>query len=99
MYKTCKVASTIIVISLFISDLDARLSPEKCMEKPPEKHCLIEWAVRWRWPHKIRYVFDWSTQKCFEIRWSSHCPDVPSPSGKNNFASEYECLNECSGWA
>ncbi|KAL0901932.1 hypothetical protein ABMA27_007077 [Loxostege sticticalis] len=95
----CKVFCTILVIFMLVTDLDARLDSEKCKEKPSEKHCLIEWAVKDRWPHTVRYVFDWATQKCFEIRWSSNCADVPSPPTTNNFASESECLNECSGWA
>ncbi|XP_013191959.1 uncharacterized protein LOC106136068 [Amyelois transitella] len=73
-------------------------NPLKCQEKPQEKHCLIEWMVRDRWPHTVRYVYDWVTRKCFEIRWSDHCPDVPVPTTSNNFPSEDECLDQCSGW-
>nr|XP_053611852.1 uncharacterized protein LOC128675994 [Plodia interpunctella] len=74
------------------------LNPMKCQEKPKEKHCLIEWMARDRWPHTVRYVYDWATRSCFQIRWSKHCADPPAPAIANNFPDEKECVHECSGW-
>ncbi|KAJ0182780.1 hypothetical protein K1T71_002149 [Dendrolimus kikuchii] len=80
------------------------LQPELCQITPKEKHCLIEYSVRNKWPHQkrqvlCRYVFNWYMKNCFEIRWSDHCPSVPIPTVANNFATERECYEECGGWA
>ncbi|XP_028031479.1 uncharacterized protein LOC114244001 [Bombyx mandarina] len=70
-----------------------------CRIRPKDKHCLIEYMARNRWSHQIRYVFDWDFQKCVEIRWSAHCPNVPDSPVTNNFPTEQRCKDECSGWA
>ncbi|CAB3239623.1 unnamed protein product [Arctia plantaginis] len=92
-----KVICFISVLSLLChcNALDYRL----CQELPKEKHCLIEYPVRYRWPHQLRYVFNWYTKSCFEIRWSMHCQTLATPSSTNNFPSERECQIECGGWA
>ncbi|XP_059058402.1 uncharacterized protein LOC131851856 [Achroia grisella] len=89
-----KVAYFILIILCYTDSLN----PEICQAKPQEKHCLIEWMARDRWPHTIRYVYDWVTRNCFEIRWSQHCPKVATPTVSNNFPSHQECMNECAGW-
>ncbi|XP_052737576.1 uncharacterized protein LOC112044384 [Bicyclus anynana] len=76
---------------------EAEVTSEICKAKPQQKHCLIEWVVRDRWPHKERWVYDWRRRYCHTIRWADHCP-APTPD-TNNFASEMECLDQCSGWA
>ncbi|XP_026731840.1 uncharacterized protein LOC113496722 [Trichoplusia ni] len=92
-----KVVCIIVALSALcqIQSLDYRL----CQETPKEKHCLIEYSVRYRWPHELRYVYNWHTKSCFEIRWSAHCEAVTSPANNNNFPTERECLDECGGWS
>ncbi|XP_045456278.1 uncharacterized protein LOC123666094 [Melitaea cinxia] len=81
----------------FMNWSEARVTAEICQVKPRERHCQIEWVVRDRWPHKERWVYDWLRRICHTIRWADHCPE-PKPY-TNNFGTEYECLDECSGWA
>ncbi|XP_063899547.1 uncharacterized protein LOC110377544 [Helicoverpa armigera] len=87
---------TLAMLSLcHVNALESNL----CQETPKEKHCLIEYSVRDRWPHQVRYVYNWYTKSCFEIRWSDNCHAVPSPTTTNNFLTYQECLDQCGGWA
>lgn len=49
----------VLVLSIYV-DVDSNIEyfvtvqPEKCQQTPKEKHCLIEYSVRYRWPHRIR---------------------------------------------
>ncbi|CAH2216603.1 jg22247 [Pararge aegeria aegeria] len=85
------------VVGVSVYRVEARVTAEICQVKPQEKHCLIEWTVRDRWPHQERWVYDWRRRNCHTIRWADHC-GAPKPD-TNNFATEAECNNECSGWA
>ncbi|XP_069364065.1 uncharacterized protein [Maniola hyperantus] len=87
----------VCVLGISVYRIEGRVTAETCQVKPQEKHCLIEWTVRGRWPHQDRWVFDWRRMNCNVVFWADHCP-APRPD-TNNFASETECLNACSGWA
>ncbi|XP_045770764.1 uncharacterized protein LOC123871169 isoform X1 [Maniola jurtina] len=86
-----------VVGIISVNRVEGEITSETCQVKPQEKHCLIEWVVRDRWPHQDRWVFDWRTMKCNVVFWADHCP-APQPD-TNNFASEKACLDACSGWA
>ncbi|XP_041975541.1 uncharacterized protein LOC121730523 [Aricia agestis] len=76
---------------------EARITAEVCQTKPRERHCVIESMSLSRWPHTNRYTFDWRTQRCYIMHWSSYCP-LPTHES-NNFASEAACVAACAGWA
>ncbi|KAG6454913.1 hypothetical protein O3G_MSEX008962 [Manduca sexta] len=72
---------------------------EECQKTPEKRECLIEHTVAHRWNHTVRYVYNWYTKTCFEIRWADHCPKVPDPPTTNNFPSQQDCEQGCGGWA
>ncbi|RVE47788.1 hypothetical protein evm_007543 [Chilo suppressalis] len=93
-----KVFCCTVVALLFITFVKARIDSKECEISPP-RHCMIEYEVRDRWPHQERYWYHWNERKCIKMRWSDHCDKIPDPPNVNNFPSEDECLNQCSGWA
>ncbi|OWR48174.1 hypothetical protein KGM_201548 [Danaus plexippus plexippus] len=96
-YKAMFRVYVVILNILFICQVNSKVTSKICQVKPTEKHCLIEFMAKDRWPHQERWAFDWRRQHCYEIRWADHCGLVNRDT--NNFASEKECLSECAGWA
>ncbi|RVE47787.1 hypothetical protein evm_007542 [Chilo suppressalis] len=92
-----KVSSVVVATCLLITYVSARIDYHECEHKPTESQCIIETSGSQNRVVQRRYVYDWDEKKCNEIKWLTTC-GTPAPD-TNNFLTEFDCMNECSGWA
>ncbi|XP_045770778.1 uncharacterized protein LOC123871169 isoform X3 [Maniola jurtina] len=91
MFSVWWLVCAIGIISVY--RVEGGITAETCQVKPQD--CVIETPTANMW-YKERWVFDWGTKTCNFIIWHGGCPMQPDT---NNFATENECYNACSGWA